>query len=185
MTVDSGVVLSELTPWTGYRTFAREEKSRPLLELVDMGIRPKIAEVLIERFQQVGGVQQLLSNDFIGEKFILLEKEGCLWTGVSREKLIRIFQAAPSTSEVRNNLVWFIHLLDHELTRGVDGPFKEGALWIVHQQDILEAVWRGVFSVPLNPRLLGSCRQIRDRWEEKLKVSIEMPKWASSEAEAC
>jgi hypothetical protein len=179
MVCELGPIMKELCPWAGYRNLLHMD-ARPLYEMVDKILRPKLAENLLQQIAKPGGIRELwLKDAYIGDKFVLFESNGCLWTGANRTRILSLLQTAPTTPDVRLNALELVHIWHHSLEQGETESIRAGAKWLLMDTEAFKTVWNAAFCVSLNPRIWGTYDEIRKKVKSVHQIDLPIPKWAT------
>jgi hypothetical protein len=116
--------------------------------------------------QQIPKQNEFLSNVMRNEKQgyryrqVFLDLAGPLWTKY-RKLFLSSFRSAQKNPILQNNAYDLLSWLDHVASQGGDDGKAANAL--LSETDFVTQIWNACVAAPLNPRAIGSLRNVRTR----------------------
>lgn len=163
-----------------HRSFESKEAQEQYRVLADYVI-PRFAKEILGRFGELGFVQNIVRRQ--GEvhniKCVLLDVDGPLWRGL-QTGVLKALRTADRDDGLHDNVYNLITWFDYKLRREQGYKDTEAAKKLLQDHKLGPALWNAVVARPLNPRAIGSLKEIAGRLET-IGVNVRLPKWWARE----
>lgn len=160
------------------RWHSSREDDRPEWATFATKLRAKLKERcalwLIEQFVSQENFLRLVFGEgkhAYQYKTLVLDSSGPIWTN-HRTHFLR--QLKGNNPVLQHNAYL---LLSKLLSIAKKGPETKQAEQILNDTEIVEKLWKQCLSNPLNPRMVGSLRETRDKLQTDYNATCSVPKW--------
>lgn len=161
-------ILDELKPWDPLRGPMVKEAQALRDSVVDELI-PGVIDDIRNRFTRNDGINSMWGHDrLLVEKWILFRRDGGFYSEDGLEFLKSIVGRASADAMIHSNLLQFVSMIGNALRHGLKvlGPSEVTPL--ASDKEIMPLVWRGVVSRKIQPRTLGSLKEVRSQLVKSL-----------------
>jgi hypothetical protein len=171
--------LAVLKPWdTRHSAIAEQERLiRELVKELASEIEPVVADRLLARFSDKGGINPLWKiGEYIPEKWVLFSRESPLWRTDRRNRVMTLLSRASSDSSVHGNALELIHMMSEGIVEGIGiahGPEKIKNL--IEDREISGAIWKAATARPVQYRSLSRIKTIRDQFVKICGTQDHLP----------
>lgn len=172
-------ILDELKPWDPLRGPMNKEVQGLMGSVVEELVSAVIGE-LRNRFTRNDGINFMWGHDrHLAGKWILFRRDSGFYSADGLEFLKSIVGRASEDAVIHSNLLQFVSMIGNALRHGLKvlGPSDVNPL--ASDKEIMPLVWQGAVSRKIQPRMLGSLKEVRSRLvgslgDEKLLLT---PDW--------
>ncbi|CAE6716110.1 MAG: hypothetical protein H8K06_06640 [Nitrospira sp.] len=161
-------ILNDLKPWDPLRGSMVKEAQALRDSVVDELI-PGVIEEVRSRFTRNDGVNSMWGHDrHLVEKWILFRRDSGFYSKSGLEFLRSIVGRASTDAIIHSNLLQFVLMIGNASRHGLKvlGPSDVNPL--ASDKEIMPLVWQGAVSRKIQPRTLGSLKEVRARLVESL-----------------
>lgn len=175
----AGEILNALKPWDPLRGPTKKE-AKALMDRVVYDLIPAVIGELRNRFTRRDGISSMLGHErHLAEKWVLFRRDGGFYSEDGLEFLKSIVGRAGTVVVIHSNLLQFVLMLGNALRHGLKvlGPSELRPL--ASDKEIMPLVWQGAISRRIQPRTLGSLKEVRSRLVESLgdEKLLPVPDW--------
>jgi len=176
---NAGEILEALKPWDPLSSPMGREAQVLMDHVVDELILGVIGE-LRGRFTRKDGIGSMWGHDrHLAGKWILFRRDSGFYSEDDLEFLKSIVGRAGTDVVIHLNLLQFVSMLGNALRHGLKVLSPSELRPLASDKEIMPLVWQGAISRRIQPRTLGSLKEIRSRLVEALgdEKLLPAPDW--------
>jgi hypothetical protein len=161
-------ILNDLKPWDPLRGPMVKEAQALRNSVVDELISAVIDKVR-SRFTRNDGINSMWGHDrHLVEKWILFRRDSGFYSESGLELLKPIVGRASTDAIIHSNLLQFVLMIGNALRHGLKVLGPSDVTPLTSDKEIMPLLWQGAVSRKIQPRTIGSLKQVRSRLVEVL-----------------